>query len=365
MQFIDLKSQYELIRTSVESRIQGVLDHGQYILGPEVKELEGRLAQFAGVKHCISCASGTDALLMALMALGVKTGDEVVVPAFSFFATVEVVLLLGARPVFVDVELASANIDAEALEGVISDQTKAIIAVGLYGQPPAMHRISAIAARYGIPVIEDAAQSFGALYDGRRSCGLGALGCTSFFPSKPLGCYGDGGACFTDQDEIAQALREIRIHGQSKRYTHTRLGINGRLDTLQAAILLAKLEVFEAELKERLRVATIYDTALARLSPNLRLFTPSPSVVSAYGQYTVATPEREALAAYLAERSIPTAIHYPLALHQQPLLAGCKSKRLANAEKLAAEVLSLPFSPYLSESDQSLVIQAMEAFHGH
>ncbi len=245
MQFTDLKSQYAALKPSIDARIQRVLDHGQYIMGPEVAELESALARFAGARHCVSVASGTEALLIALMALGLKPGDEVITSPFTFAATAEVIVLLGARPVFVDVEPDTCNIDASLIEAAVTPRTKAIMPVSLYGQCADMDPINAVAARHGLPVIEDAAQSFGANYRGRRSCALSTFGATSFFPSKPLGCYGDGGALFTDDDGLAQAAREIRVHGQSARYTHTRLGVGGRMDTLQCAIVLAKLERFE------------------------------------------------------------------------------------------------------------------------
>jgi UDP-2-acetamido-2-deoxy-ribo-hexuluronate aminotransferase len=253
--FIDLKAQYRDLKTEIDARIHAVLDHGQYILGPEVAELEARLAKRVGVKHCISCSSGTDALLLALMVLDIGPGDEIVTSPFSFFATGEVVALLGATPVFVDIEPDSYNIDPKLIEAAITPKTRAIMPVSLYGQPAEMDAINAIAAAHNLPVIEDAAQSFGSLYKGRHSCGLSTIGCTSFFPSKPLGCYGDGGACFTDDDALALKMHQLRNHGQQARYQHTAVGINGRLDTLQAAILLAKLDVFDRELIARDEVA--------------------------------------------------------------------------------------------------------------
>ena len=240
--FIDLKTQYQAVKPQIQARIDAVLEHGQYIMGPEVKELEDKLAAFTGAKHCITCASGTEALLMSLMALGIGPDDEIVTTPFTFVATAEVIVLLGAKPVFVDVEPDTGNIDASLIEAKITSKTKAIMPVSLYGQTADMDAINAIAAKRGnLPVIEDAAQSFGATYKGRQSCNLSTIGCTSFFPSKPLGCYGDGGAIFTNDDALAQAMREIRVHGQSQRYVHTRVGVGGRMDTLQCAIVLAKL----------------------------------------------------------------------------------------------------------------------------
>ncbi|MBY0237350.1 MAG: DegT/DnrJ/EryC1/StrS family aminotransferase, partial [Burkholderiaceae bacterium] len=253
MPFIDLKAQYQALKPSIDARIQKVLDHGQYIMGPEVKELEEKLAAYVGAKHCITVSSGTEALLIALMALDLQPGDEVITTPFTFAATAEVIVLLGGVPVFVDIQADTCNIDPQLIEAAITPKTRAIMPVSLYGQVCDMDEINAIAARHGnIPVIEDAAQSFGATYKGRKSCGLSTFGATSFFPSKPLGCYGDGGALFTNDDVLAQAAREIRVHGQSARYTHTRLGVGGRMDTLQCAVVLGKLERFDWEVEQRL-----------------------------------------------------------------------------------------------------------------
>ena len=247
--FIDLKTQYQALKPLIQERINRVLEHGQYIMGPEVQELEEKLAAYTGAKHCTTVASGTEALLICLMALGIKPGDEVITTPFTFVATTEAIVLLGAKPVFVDIEPDTCNIDARKIEEKITDKTKAIMPVSLYGQPADMDEINAIAARHNnIPVIEDAAQSFGATYKGKKSCNLSTVGCTSFFPSKPLGCYGDGGAIFTNDNSIAEACKEIRVHGQSACYVHTRVGVGGRMDTLQCAIVLAKLERFTGRL---------------------------------------------------------------------------------------------------------------------
>jgi UDP-2-acetamido-2-deoxy-ribo-hexuluronate aminotransferase len=266
MPFADLKAQYAALRESVNARIQRVLDHGQYIMGPEVREMEDRLAAYTAAAHCISVASGTEALLIALMAIGLRPGDEVVTTPFTFAATAEMIVLLGGRPVFVDIEADTCNIDASLIEAKITSRTRAIMPVSLYGQCADMDEINAVAARHGIVVIEDAAQSFGATYKGRRSGNLSTIGCTSFFPSKPLGCYGDGGAVFTSDDALAQACREIRVHGQSARYTHTRVGVGGRMDTLQCAIVLAKLERFEWELQRRHELGARYRDLLAPIA---------------------------------------------------------------------------------------------------
>ncbi len=262
MEFTDLKTQYRTLRESINGRIQKVLDHGQYIMGPEVKELEDRLSAYTGAKHCITVASGTEALLISLMAICIKPGDEVITTPFSFIATAEVIVLLGAKPVFVDIESDTCNINAALIEAKITDKTKAIMPVSLYGQPADMYEINAIAEKHGLVVIEDAAQSFGATYKGKKSCNLSTIGCTSFFPSKPLGCYGDGGAIFTSDDALAQAMREIRVHGQSKRYVHTRVGVGGRMDTLQCAIVLAKLERFDWEVEQRIKIGARYNELL-------------------------------------------------------------------------------------------------------
>ena len=259
IEFIDLKNQQARIKDKIDAGIQRVLSHGQYILGPEVTELEDRLADFVGAKYCISCANGTDALQIVQMALGVGPGDEVITPGFTYVATAETVALLGAKPVYVDIDPRTYNLDPQLLEAAITPRTKAIIPVSLYGQCADFDAINAIASKYGIPVIEDAAQSFGASYKGKRSCNLSTVACTSFFPSKPLGCYGDGGAIFTNDDELATAIRQIARHGQDRRYHHIRVGVNSRLDTLQAAILLPKLEIFEEEIALRQKVAAEYD----------------------------------------------------------------------------------------------------------
>jgi len=362
MDFIDLKTQYRSLRESINARIQKVLDHGQFILGPEVAELEERLAAYVEAKHCVTCGSGTDALQIALMALGLKAGDEVITCPFTFVATAEMIVLLGAKPVFVDVEPDTCNIDASKIAAAITPRTRAIMPVSLYGQPADMDEINAIAARRGVPVIEDAAQSFGATYQGRRSCGLSTIGCTSFFPSKPLGCYGEGGALFTDDDSLAAAMREIRHHGQERRYHHTRAGINGRLDTIQCAVLLAKLERFEWEIERRLSIGRRYDEQLLGLAPAVRPVKVRPHRTSVYAQYTIVCDDRDALAKALGREGIPTAVHYPVALHQQPAYAALfKGEAYPVSEQLGRAVLSLPMHPYLDEVTQTRIAQAVRA----
>jgi UDP-2-acetamido-2-deoxy-ribo-hexuluronate aminotransferase len=359
MQFTDLKSQYAALKPSIDARIQRVLDHGQYIMGPEVKELEAALAAFAGTRHCITVASGTEALLIAMMALGLRPGDEVITTPFTFAATVETIVLLGAKPVFVDIEPDTCNLDVAQVEAKISARTKAIMPVSLYGQVADMAEINAIAARHGgIPVIEDAAQSFGALYQGRRSCALSTFGATSFFPSKPLGCYGDGGALFTDDDALAQAAREIRVHGQSQRYRHTRVGVGGRMDTLQCAVVLAKLERFEWELQRRSELGARYQRLLAEAG--IPAVAVRPDRNSVWAQMTVFVEHRAEVQAALQSQGIPTAVHYPIPLNRQPAYAHtCCPGCTPQADAAAARVLSLPMSADLTEADQDRVVAAL------
>jgi len=357
MEFVDLKAQYQELKQGIDSRIRRVLEHGQYVLGPEVRELEERLEAYTGARHCISVASGTEALLIALMALGVKPGDEIVTTPFTFVATAEMIVLLGAKPVFVDAEEETANIDAANLEAAITPRTRAILPVSLYGQPADMDEVNAIARRHRLPVIEDAAQSFGASYRGRKSGNLSTIGCTSFFPSKPLGCYGDGGAIFTSDDALARAMREIRVHGQEGRYRHTRIGVGGRLDSIQCAILLAKLECFDRDVARRIAIARRYD---ALLPPRLKKIRVRSDRTSVYAQYTVRSENRAALETGLKAAGIPTAVHYPLSLHHQPAYAPLfPGASFPGSERLAREVLSLPMHPYLSESAQDQVVEAV------
>ena len=361
LDFIDLKSQYAALRETINDRIQRVLDHGQYIMGPEVKEMEEKLAAFTGAKHCISVASGTEALLIALMALELKPGDEVITTPFTFAATAEMIVLLGGVPVFVDIEPDTCNIDAKLIEAKITARTRAIMPVSLYGQCADMDEINAIAARHGhIPVIEDAAQSFGATYKGKNSCNLSTIGCTSFFPSKPLGCYGDGGAIFTSDDALAQACREIRVHGQSKRYTHTRVGVGGRMDTIQCAVVLGKLERFEWEIAQRAQISGRYTALLAHV-PKIRLLSVRPDRDCVWAQYTVFVHDREQVQSALQTFGIPTAVHYPCPLNRQPAYAGLAGgKRYPVSDTASAQVLSLPMSADLGVNDQTRAVTALE-----
>jgi UDP-2-acetamido-2-deoxy-ribo-hexuluronate aminotransferase len=369
MEFVDLKAQYRRIGARVDARIAKVMEHQRFILGPEVAELEERLAARVGAKHCISCASGTDALLLALMALGIGSAsggdaaDEVITSPFTFFATGEMISLAGARPVFADIEPAGYNLDPGKIEAAVTPRTKAILPVSLYGQAAEMDAINAIAERHGLAVIEDAAQSFGALYRGRHSGNLSTIGCTSFFPSKPLGCYGDGGACFTNDDALAVVMLELRNHGQEGRYRHARIGINGRLDTLQAAVLLAKLEFFDEELTARAEIADRYTALLKDAVPVPRVL---PERTSVWAQYTIEVDDRERVESSLKGAGIPTAVHYPTPLHQQPVYSelsramGWRRGSFPVAERAAERVLSLPMHPYLGPAEIEQVTEAVK-----
>lgn len=357
IEFIDLKAQQARLKDKIEAGIQNVLTHGQYILGPEVKELEEKLAAYVGAKYCITCANGTDALQIAQMAFGVGPSDEVITPGFTYIATAETVAILGATPVYVDVNPKTYNLDVEQLEAAITPRTKAIIPVSLYGQCADFDAINAIAAKHGIPVIEDAAQSFGATYKGRKSCNLTTVACTSFFPSKPLGCYGDGGAIFTNDDELAKVIRQIARHGQDRRYHHIRVGMNSRLDTLQAAILLPKLEILDEEMQARQRVAETYTKLFNDAGINT-----TPCIEahnqSAWAQYTIQVENRDDVQAKLKEQGIPTAVHYPIPLNKQPAVAD-ESVILPVGDAIAERVMSLPMHPYLTAEAQEKIVAAL------
>jgi UDP-2-acetamido-2-deoxy-ribo-hexuluronate aminotransferase len=368
MDFIDLKTQYQRLREPMNARIQAVLDHGQYVLGPEVAELESRLADYVGVEHCVGASSGTDTLLIALLALGVRPGDEVITTPFTFIATGEMILLAGARPVFVDIDPVTYNLDPAQLEAAITPRTRAIMPVSLYGQCADFDAINLIACNNGLPVIEDGAQSFGASYKGRRSCGLSLVGSTSFFPSKPLGCYGDGGALFTNDAGLAKLFREIRVHGQDRRYHHPRLGINGRLDSLQAAVVLTKLDCFDDEVAARARIGARYTDLIREAferveDPARRVVTPAiaPQCTSVYAQYTIEVADRAAVETRMRERGVPTAVHYPVPLHLQPVFAelGLGAGSFPASEAAAERVISLPMHPYMTDDDQATVVRAL------
>lgn len=354
--FIDLAAQQDRLRAEIETGIARVLAHGQYILGPEVAELEDRLAAYTGAAHCVTCANGTDALQIALMALGVGSGDEVITPSFTYIATAEAAAILGAKVIYVDIDPVTYNMDPELLEAAITPRTRAIVPVSLYGQCADYDAINVIAARHGIPVIEDAAQSFGASYKCRKSCNLTTIACTSFFPSKPLGCYGDGGAIFTSDPDLGKVIRQIARHGQEKRYYHVRVGVNSRLDTLQAAILLPKLAILDDEVAERQRVADHYAGALNEIGVTPPRITNQN--VSAWAQYTIRVPNRDSVQKTLRDAGIPTAVHYPMPLNRQPAVAD-PSVCLPHGEAAAQSVISLPISPYMPTDHVERVVNCL------
>jgi len=358
MNFIDLEQQQNRIKKQIDTNIAKVLAHGRYIMGPEVSELEEQMADYVGVKYCIGVSSGTDALLIAMMALEIGPGDEVITTPFTFIATSEMIKLLGAKPVFVDIDPQTYNIDPEKISSAITDNTKLILPVSLYGQCADMDAINTIAKQHNLPVLEDGAQSFGATYKGRKSCNLSTVGCTSFFPSKPLGCYGDGGAIFTNDDVLAKVMREIRVHGQDKRYSHPRLGINGRLDTIQAAVLLAKFEIFPDEVMQRDRVGRQYTTSINAMQSTIVAPQIRSNCTTVYAQYSIMANNREQLIAKLNKMNIPTAVHYPVPLHLQPPFYN-NQLNLPVVEDVATKIVSLPMHPYLSTEDIEKVSRAL------
>jgi UDP-2-acetamido-2-deoxy-ribo-hexuluronate aminotransferase len=358
MEFIDLKTQYRRYQTAIDQRIHQVLNHGHFIMGPEIAELETELKNFSGVKHALTVSSGTTSLEIALRALGVGPGDEVITVPFTWISTAEVIGLVGAKPVFIDIDPITYNMDVALIEAAVTPRTKAILPVSLFGQMPDYEAINAIATQHHLPVIEDAAQSFGATQRGRRSGGVTLIGSTSFFPAKPFGCYGDGGALFTNDDALAGKMTAIRTHGGEKRHHHPYLGLNGRFDTLQAAILLAKFPHFQAEVEARERIG-------ARYTELLRDFCVVPEVATGnthvYAQYTIRVPERDRVAERMKKQGIPTAVYYPKCLHEQPVFAqsGQKWGELPVAEAASREVLSLPMHPFLTQEEQDEVVNAI------
>jgi UDP-2-acetamido-2-deoxy-ribo-hexuluronate aminotransferase len=350
MQFIDLKKQYRLLQVEIDARIHQVLEHGQFIMGPEIGELEKLLAQYVGAKHCISVASGTMSLEIALRALKIGPGDEVITTPFTWISSAETISLVGATPVFADIDLDTYNLDPELLESRITEKTKAIMPVSLFGQMADYRKINAVAGRYGIPVIEDAAQSFGSLQDGRKSCSVTTISSTSFFPAKPLGCYGDGGALFTDDDHLAEAMKAIRTHGGVARHHHTLVGTNGRFDTLQAAVVLAKLPKFDWEVQQRNRLGALYSSLLEGVCVTPAIL---PGNTHVYAQYTIRVSDRNQLGELLKQEGIPTAVYYPKCLHEQPVYAhlGYKYGEFPASEKASREVISLPMHPYLEDAE--------------
>ncbi len=355
MEFFDLNAQHQILKHKIDAGISRVLKHKKFILGPEIEELETKLKTYLGVDSCISVANGTDAIQVALMAIGVKPGDEVITPCFSYISAAEVIALLGAKPVFVDISDMGFNIDDKKIEEKITSRTKCIIPVNLFGQCANFNEINRVAAKYNIPVIEDAAQSFGAIYQGRKSGTLGTVGCTSFFPTKPLGCYGDGGAVFTNDNNLGEIIRQIARHGQKKKYLHARQGVNSRLDSIQGAVLLEKLKIFEDEIKKRNEVADRYSRLLKKHG-----FKGIPEILpdrrNVWAQYSVCASNRDELKTKLSQVGIPTAIHYPLPLNKQPALQGAELE-FDVADKVAKEVISLPMSPYLKINDQDFIVE--------
>jgi UDP-2-acetamido-2-deoxy-ribo-hexuluronate aminotransferase len=359
IKFLDLQSQRELIKEDINQAIQKVLDHGQFIQGPEVKQLEEMLAKYTGTKYCISVANGTDALLIAQLSLGIGPGDEVIMPGFNYISAAETTTVLGAKPVYVDVSRTSYNLNTNILENSITNKTKAIIATSLFGQCAHFNAINEIAAKYDIPVIEDAAQSFGASYYGNKSCNLTDIAITSFFPAKPLGCYGDGGAIFTSNDEYFEKISKISKHGQSFKYKHKYVGLNSRLDTLQAAILIQKLSVFDNEIKQKNKIAKMYKKMFEQKNLELAPYIYEHNI-SAYAQYTICTEKRDQIIEKLKEENIPSAIYYPLPVYHQEAYLDM-SLSLNQSEFLSANVLSLPMGPYLTEDEISLVVDTISS----
>ena len=359
--FLDLTAQQNRLRDGIERRMFHVLRSGQYILGKEVAELETQLADYVGVRHCVAVSSGTDSLVIALMALGIGPGDEVITVPYTWISSAEAILLVGAKPVFVDINPDTFNLDASQLEQAVGPDTKAIMPVSLYGQCADMPAINEIAERHQVPVIEDAAQSLGATCNGRPSCGLSTIGSTSFFPTKPLGGYGDGGALFLSDDTLAARIKQIRAHGQLRKHHHPIVGMNGRLDTLQAAVLLAKLDVFESECRQRAVVAERYNRLIRQQVPTARIPFVHPQNTSVYAQYTICLDNRDSVQAELKFRGIPSVAYYIVPLTQQPVMAHLEYRPgdFPVTEFLATQCLSLPMSPWLSVYDQERVVNAL------
>jgi UDP-2-acetamido-2-deoxy-ribo-hexuluronate aminotransferase len=357
--FANLKIAYQAHQDAFENAMQKVLTSAAYIMGPEIEELECELSAFTGVEYAISCSSGTDALLLAMMALNIQPGDEIITTPFTFIATAETIALLGAKPVFVDIDKDTYNIDPRQIEAKITDKTKAIIPISLYGQVSDMDEINAIAKKHNLSVIEDAAQSFGATYKGKKSCNLSSIACTSFFPAKPLGCFGDGGAVFTNNKGLAEKIKSLRVHGQTKRYTHKYIGIGGRLDTLQAAVLLVKLKHYEEDVKMRQQVAERYNDLLKDLLPVPHVKEYNTSV---WAQYSIRIASRDLVQQKLKEKGIPTAVHYPSPLHLQECFEylGYKTGDFPISEKVSQEIISLPMNPYLTQNEQKYIVEALK-----
>lgn len=357
--FANLKRAYQAQQKEFDLALQKVLDSTKYIMGPEVEDLENQLSAFTGSNHAISCSSGTDALLLALMALDIGPGDEVITTAFSFISTAETIALLGAKPVFVDIDEASYNIDASLIESKINPTTKAIIPVSLFGQVSDMDAINALAEKHSLTVIEDAAQSFGATYKGKKSCNLSTLACTSFFPSKPLGCFGDGGAVFTNNKGLAEKIKCIRLHGQTQRYNHKYIGLGARLDTLQASVLLVKLKRYEEDVKRRQEVANRYHKLLQN---NLNTPQINKENTSVWAQYSIRLTSRDEVQKKLQEKGVPTSVHYPKPMHLQECFEylGYKEGDFPVSESVSKEIISLPMNPYISPEEQEYVCNELK-----
>ncbi len=355
--FIDLQSQYQKYKEEIDTQIHDVLNTSSYIMGSKVSELEEALSKFVGVKHSIACSSGTDALLMALMALNIKAGDEVITSPFTFIATAEMIAFVGAKPVFVDIDEKTYNIDPSKIEAAITEKTKAIMPVSIFGQTPNMNAINAIAKKHDLKVIEDAAQSFGAEYNGIKSCNLSDVACTSFFPAKPLGCYGDGGAIFTNDDELAEKIRVILNHGQSSKYFHSHVGINGRIDTIQAGVLNVKLKYFQDEIEKRQAIAQKYNENLK----NIVIPSVADGCTSAWAQYCIRVPNRDEMMKKCSEKGVPTAIYYPLPLHLQEVFAslGYQKGDFPVTEKVSDDIMALPMSAFLKDEEQDYIIEVV------
>ncbi len=357
--FIDLQKQYRLYKHEINKEINDVFESCIFIGGDKIENLEKQLALFTGSKYAVTCSSGTDALLLSLMALGIKRGDEVITTPFTFIATAEVIAFLGAKLVFVDIDEKTYNINPRKIEESITKKTKAILPVSLYGQPADMDEINRIAKKYDLKVIEDGCQSFGATYKNQKSCNLSDIGCTSFFPSKPLGCYGDGGAVFTNSKELADKIKMLLNHGQNERYKHKYIGINGRLDALQAAILLVKLKYFPTEIKQRKDIGNRY----TKLLSDSNIITPyiKNDRTSVYAQYSIRVQNRDKIIEKLNTLGIPTAVHYPMPLHLQKCFEylGYKNGDFPISENISKEIMSLPMSPYLEKNDQDIIIKEL------
>ena len=352
--FIDLQTQYQEYKEEIDEQIKEVLDSSGYIMGPKVAQLEGDLASFVGAKHAIACSSGTDALILTLLALDIKAGDEIITSPFTFFATAEVIAFVGATPVFVDIDENNFNIDTSKIENKITAKTRAIIPVSLFGQVADMDQINLIAKNHNLVVIEDAAQSFGAEYKGRKSCNVSDLACTSFFPAKPLGCYGDGGAVFTSNDELENRMRILLNHGQTKRYVHSHIGINGRLDAIQAGILMVKLKHYDKEIERRQKIVKNYNENLKNvITPYIE-----QENLSVWAQYCIRVPDRDKMLAKCTNNNVPTGVYYPIPVHLQEAFhyLGYQKGDLPITEKVSKDIMALPMSAYVTEEEQNYII---------